>query len=116
EAIATMLQEGGYDAHLTRLRAALQSQQTQALKSLQQHFANRYRVAVPQGGYFLWLELSQEVDSLALYARAIDKGISIAPGPMFSPRRQYKNYLRINCGHPWTAAFDKAIAALAKLI
>jgi DNA-binding transcriptional MocR family regulator len=116
QAISAMLQEGGYDAHLARLRAALQSQQKAALQSLQKHFGGRYRVALPQGGYFLWLELPQEVDTLALYARALDKGISIAPGPMFSPRRQYRNYLRLNCGHPWTAAFDRAVAALAKML
>jgi DNA-binding transcriptional MocR family regulator len=116
QAISVLLQEGGYEAHLSRLRAALQTQQAAALQSLQKHLGGRYRVALPQGGYFLWLELAQGVDALALYAQALDKGISIAPGPMFSPRRQYRNYLRLNYGHPWTAAFDRAVATLAKMI
>src|SRR5690606_17414087 len=51
--IALFLRQDAYDAHLNKLRHALQTQQAEALNSLRKHFPPGYRVAVPDGGYFL---------------------------------------------------------------
>lgn len=116
QGIAQMLRHGGYEAHLKRLRAALASQQAAALDSLQRHFPPGYRVARPDGGYFLWIECAAAVDSLEVHRLALDSGISIAPGPMFSARRQFRNFLRINSGHPWTPEMDAAIGRLGRIL
>jgi DNA-binding transcriptional MocR family regulator len=34
---------------------------------------------------------------------------------MFSPRGGYKNCIRLNCGHPWSAPIEKAITTLGRL-
>jgi DNA-binding transcriptional MocR family regulator len=47
--------------------------------------------------------------------QALDQGISVAPGPIFSPRREFRNCLRLNYGHPWTPDFDRAIQTLGTL-
>jgi DNA-binding transcriptional MocR family regulator len=113
--ISLMLREEGYNAHLAKLRAALRSQQGTALQSIRKHFP-AHRVAVPDGGYFLWIELAKTVDTLELHGRALQANISIAPGPMFSARREFKNCLRLNYGHLWSAEVDRAIAQLGNLI
>jgi DNA-binding transcriptional MocR family regulator len=59
---------------------------------------------------------SSPVDSLAVHALALDCGITIAPGPMFSARQQFRNFLRLNCGHPWTLAMDQAVAKLGSIL
>lgn len=114
--VALMLRNEGYDPHLVKLRQALKSQQAAALNSLKQHFPSGFRVAVPDGGYFLWIELAEQVDSLEVHRLAIESHISIAPGPMFSPRRQFRNCLRLNYGHPWTNEIDAAVAELGRII
>jgi DNA-binding transcriptional MocR family regulator len=116
QAIAQMLRSGGYDAHLIGLRRRLAASQRAALASLQRYFPGGYRVAAPLGGYFLWVECAQAVDSLDLHRRALDQGISIAPGPIFSARQQFKNYLRLNTGHPWTNTMAQSIQRLAQLL
>lgn len=114
--IALMLSEGGYDAHLTKLRAALRTQQAAALQSIRNHFPPESRIAVPDGGYFLWIELANHVDALELHRLALAANISIAPGPMFSPRREFKNCVRLNYGHAWTNAADRAVAELGAIV
>jgi DNA-binding transcriptional MocR family regulator len=114
--IAQMLRGGGYDAHLVRLRRRLALSQRAALESLRRYFPAGYRVAAPRGGYFLWLECAATVDSLDVHRRALSLGISIAPGPIFSARQQFQNYLRLNTGHPWTNAMAQAIQKLAQLL
>jgi DNA-binding transcriptional MocR family regulator len=114
--IAQMLRHGSYDAHLTRLRAALAKQQGIALDLLRKHFPSGYRVSPPDGGYFLWIELAPEVDSLEVHRLAIESNISIAPGPIFSARREFKNYIRLNYGHPWTPQMERAMAKLGQIV
>jgi DNA-binding transcriptional MocR family regulator len=101
---------------LIRLRRRLALSQRAALESLQRYFPAGYRVAAPLGGYFLWVECAAAVDSLDVHRRALDLGISIAPGPIFSARQQFNNYLRLNTGHPWTNTMAQAIQKLAQLL
>jgi DNA-binding transcriptional MocR family regulator len=115
DGIAELLHRGGYDAHLARLRRALAAQQRALLTALGRHWRGAYRVTRPDGGYFVWLELPRGVDSLELHRRALERGISIAPGPIFSPRREYANCVRLNCGHPWTQELERAVRVLAEL-
>jgi DNA-binding transcriptional MocR family regulator len=114
--IAQMLRQGGYDAHLVRLRATLAKQQEMALAAIRRHFPSGYRVAPPDGGYFLWIQLPAGVDALEVHRLALEDSISIAPGPIFSARREFRNYLRLNYGHPWTPQLDRAVARLGTLI
>jgi DNA-binding transcriptional MocR family regulator len=113
--IALMLRQDGYDAHLAKLRRTLAAQQAAALKSLSRHMPNGFRVTRPEGGYFLWIELPRGVDALEVHRLALEQGISIAPGPIFSPRREFRNCLRLNCGHPWSAEIESAVATLGRL-
>jgi DNA-binding transcriptional MocR family regulator len=116
DGIALYLRQDGYDAHLARLRATLRAQQSALLESLQKHLPNGYRVTRPDGGYFVWVELPRGVDSLELHRLALEQGISIAPGPIFSPRREFRNCVRLNYGHPWTPDLDRAIGKLGQLV
>jgi DNA-binding transcriptional MocR family regulator len=115
DGVALFLRQDGYDAHLAKLRRTLASQQSALLASIRKHFASGYRVTRPDGGYFVWLELPRGVDALEIHRQALDEGISVAPGPLFSPRREFRNCLRLNAGHPVTAEVDKAVAKLARL-
>jgi DNA-binding transcriptional MocR family regulator len=116
DGIALYLRQDGYDAHLAKLRATLRSQQAALLASLQKHFPNGYRVTRPEGGYFVWVELARGVDALEVHRLALDQGISLAPGPIFSPRREFRNCIRLNYGHAWSPEADRALATLGRLV
>jgi DNA-binding transcriptional MocR family regulator len=116
DGIALFLKQEGFDSHLARLRKTLVAQQGALLASLQKHFPNGYRVTRPDGGYFVWVELPRGIDALEVHRLALERGISVAPGPIFSPRREFRNCLRLNTGHPWTAELDRAIATLGQIV
>jgi DNA-binding transcriptional MocR family regulator len=115
-AIADYLQHGGFDRHLRKLREALESQQQKMLAAIERHFPQGTRVTQPKGGYFLWVELPPEVDSLQLFKLALAQGISIAPGPIFSASQRFRNCIRINYGNVWNAKIEDAVSVLGKLI
>lgn len=114
-AIAGYLEGGGYERHLRRLRERLALQQAQYVAAIAEAFPRETRVTRPLGGYFLWVELPAGSDTLALRQRALAHGMSLAPGPMFSPSRGFGNCLRLNCGHPFDARMAEAVATLGRL-
>jgi DNA-binding transcriptional MocR family regulator len=56
------------------------------------------------------------VDSLRVHAAALERGIAVMPGMLFSPRPAYRDYLRLSCTRPWTPALERAIATLGRII
>ena len=115
-AIADYLQHGGYDRHLRKLRHALERQQGEMLASAARHFPASTRVTRPSGGYFLWFEFPERVDSLQLLQLALAQGISLAPGPIFSATRRFRNCARLNYGHPWDERSEKAMELLGRIV
>jgi DNA-binding transcriptional MocR family regulator len=111
-----VLGSGDKLSHLQKLRRQLALQQHAALQALQRHLPAGFRVAAPRGGYFLWIECAPGVDSLDVHRRALEFGITVAPGPIFSARRQFQHFLRINTGHPWSNAMESAIARLGDIL
>jgi DNA-binding transcriptional MocR family regulator len=116
DALALYLREGGYDRHLGGLRRAFAAQQKSALQALRTHLPPGFTVTRPEGGYFLWLEFPAHVDAIAVHRRALEQGFSIAPGPIFSARREFAHCLRLNYGHEWTTASERAIKALGSIV
>ncbi|WP_332609684.1 aminotransferase-like domain-containing protein [Achromobacter sp. ESBL13] len=114
-AIAEYLEQGGYDRHLRRLRQTLQAQQDRMADAIAHEFPAGTRVTRPQGGFFLWVELPAAVDALAMHRDALARGVSVAPGPIFSASSQFASALRLNYGHPWDAAHEAAIRVLGEL-
>jgi len=114
-ALARYLERGSYERHLRGLRATLVSQRDAYSAAIAQHFPPGTRVSRPCGGYFLWIELPPGTDALALHRRAMQAGISLAPGPMFSASRQFGNFLRINYGHPLDARATQALQMVGRL-
>ena len=81
-----------------------------------EHFPAETRTSRPVGGSVLWLELPAKVNAERLFDDAIAAGISIAPGPIFSPCLCYTNFIRLIFGHPWNEKTEAAIRWLGQRV
>lgn len=108
-AIAEYLEEGGYDRHLRQLRHALADSLAQLRELVLRHFPKGTRVSRPDGGYFLWVHMPDQVDTLVLHRQALAHGISIAPGVLFSADQRFRSAMRLNGGHPSDARLTQAV-------
>jgi DNA-binding transcriptional MocR family regulator len=113
--VAEFLQSGGYDRHLKRLRTCLQAQMEEVRRAIARYFPEGTRISRPAGGYMLWVELPRHIDGVKLARAAMAQHITIVPGPAFSAAGQFSNYIRLNCGHQWSAEHDQALLTLGKL-
>ncbi len=114
-AIADYLRQDGYDRHLRRV-CRLYRQQARIMNAMvERFFPAGTRMSSPQGGYVLWVELSESVDSMLLYRAALDSGITVGPGYMFSTRNAYRHFIR-HCSYPWTPQSEAALRRLGALV
>jgi len=114
-AIAEFVKNGGYDHHLRSIRRTFAAQLQRMSQAIADSFPRGTKITRPAGGFVLWVELPKQVDSLKLHARALAENISIAPGPMFSAKEQFRNFIRISCGHPWSEWIERGVAVLGQI-
>lgn len=85
-------------------------------ESLKKHLSGKVKWTRPDGGYFFWLELAQDIDAKALRVNSFDRGIGFQPGEVFSSKGGFKNFIRLSFAHYGTDDIREGIARLAMLI
>jgi DNA-binding transcriptional MocR family regulator len=114
-ALAEFVQNGGYDHHLRKIRRRYAQHMQLMTEAVGRYFPEGTKATRPSGGMCLWVELPAAVDGLAVYRQALAEGISIAPGSLFSAKQEYRNFIRLNCGNPWTEEIEDALRRLGNL-
>jgi len=115
EIMARFLGGGAYERHMRFLRNTIKTQVLKTAFAIQKYFPEGTRFSFPEGGSLLWVELPGNTDGMTVYQNALKRRISILPGVVCSVSGQFKNYIRIGCGHPFTAETEQAIKVLGEL-
>lgn len=113
-AVAEFLENGGYDHHLRTVNRAYSERVAQMAEAIGDTFPRGTRVSRPQGGFTLWVELPQPVDTIRLYTRAIAENITVAPGTVFSTTTGFAHCLRLNAAC-WSETNRWAVQRLGEL-
>ncbi|MEZ0232838.1 MAG: PLP-dependent aminotransferase family protein [Methylophilaceae bacterium] len=114
-AIAKFMKRDSFEQHLKSLRHTLKSNCVLMRTAIEESFPKGTKISIPTGGYVVWLELPEEIDSLNLYQQCLEKGISIAPGPLFTRKKELTNYIRLNFSHQWTPSIEQAVRTVGSL-
>jgi 2-aminoadipate transaminase len=77
-----LCRSGGLDDNLKVVNAALSERRDALVDALREHIPEA-KFVVPEGGYFLWLDLDDDVDTEALLAEAKEEGVTFVAGPDF---------------------------------
>jgi DNA-binding transcriptional MocR family regulator len=114
-AVAEFLENGGYERHLRTVQRTYARLTGLTQSAVAKYFPPGTRATRPGGGFVLWVELPKGCDSVELYEQAVQEGIGIAPGPMFSATDRFHNCLRLSCAVSWTPRIEGALARLGEL-
>jgi len=114
-AIAKFMQRDSFEQHLKQLRHTLRSNYVLIRNVIEQSFPVGTELSVPKGGYVVWVKLPPAIDALKLYRTAIDNGITVAPGSIFSRKKDLTHYIRLNFSHLWTLAIEQAVRDVGAL-
>ena len=115
-ALAKYLETGRYDRFLRQLCGDHALGVARMTERVTQLFPRQTRVSRPAGGFVLWVELPDDVDTTELMAAALEKGVSFAPGILFSASGKFSNCLRLNCAVKWDNRVEQALVTLSRLL
>jgi len=113
--VALFMESGKYDHHLRRLRRSYASNVSLMSQAVMRYFPPETRVTRPSGGFVLWVQLPDKIDSLELYKDALKGGITITPGYIFSPTNQFYNFIRLNAAN-WSYTIERALDHLGAMV
>jgi 2-aminoadipate transaminase len=77
--VAQLFMNGKADEHIERVKRTLRVHRDVMVEAIRQHLPGS-KVEVPQGGYFLWVQLPDEVDADELVQRAGELNVEVNPG------------------------------------
>jgi 2-aminoadipate transaminase len=107
------LRRGLFEPNLERVRGLLGARRDAMLEALDRELSGRASWNRPEGGYFLWLELPENVDAPELLPRAAQAGVTFVPGPDFGGA---PSSARLAFSFVSLAEIDEGVRRLAKLV
>lgn len=84
--------------------------------ALRRHLGGLAEWETPAGGLFFWLRLARPVDTRALLATAIDRGVAFMPGEEFFPDNPELGTMRLNFSHADADDAERGLRVLAQLL
>lgn len=96
-AVLALLGDGAYRRHLEQLRRRLAKARTDIAGRLAALGIEPW--LMPRGGFYLWCRLPNGHDAAGLARRAVEQGVVLAPGNVFSPAETAPDYMRFNVAH-----------------
>lgn len=115
EAIAQFLDNGGYERHLRKLRHLYAVQINYIRGLIAQHFPIGTRASQPTGGFILWLELPDTINSLKLAHQALAEQIVCIPGLLYSSSQRYQHCLRLSCCFEMSERYRAGLIRLGQI-
>ncbi len=97
--IAEFIAQGYYERHIRKMRAQYLNSRDHMLEWTHRYFPEGTRMSYPQGGFLLWVEFPQKIDTVALNNRLAQHHISVAPGVLFTVSKKYQHCIRLNYTH-----------------
>jgi DNA-binding transcriptional MocR family regulator len=113
-AIAEFLATGGYDHHLRTIRRIYARNMSQMSDAVARSFPDGTRMTHPTGSFMLWVEMPEGTDSVRLFHLALEHGIGITPGSIFSLSDKYRNCLRLSSAF-WDEKLERGVETLGRL-
>ena len=89
------LERGLLPGHLERICGEYREQMNAMLEGMKR-MPDGTKYTVPEGGLFVWAELPEGTDALALLQKAIEKNVAFVPGTHFYPDGGHMNTFRLN--------------------
>ena len=110
------LRRGWIDEQLVASRALYRRKCERMLAALDRWMPEGAHWTRPQGGFFSWLTLPDDADSVELAARAAERGVGIVPGTLFFTDGRGADTVRLSFSLVSESQIDDGIERLATLL
>jgi 2-aminoadipate transaminase len=112
--VFALCESGGLERNIEFVNGALRDRRDALVTALQEHLPEAEFV-IPEGGYFLWLTLADDVDTVALLQASAEENVSFVAGPDFLIEGG-GNALRLSFASVPAERVDEGVARIAKAL
>jgi 2-aminoadipate transaminase len=110
------LAEGLLDSHIDRANAVYRRKRDVAVAAIREHCGQWVDFEVPEGGFYLWLRISDEVDWDKASAAAALGGVFFRPGERFMTDPDGSRYIRLAYSHAPDHELERGVKVLGEAI
>ena len=115
-AVESYLSHANHDKHIRKLNATFEENIRRATSLLKSKLPGSASMSAPSGSFLLWLCLPKGINIAAVHRTAVNYGINLAPGSLFSNTDQFDHCLRLNCALPWKEKLEPGLHKLLTCI
>ena len=114
--IAEFCESGGFDEHVGRVIEIYRRKRDAMVAALDERCPKYARWSVPQGGFFMWLELSEGIDPRRLTETANEEAVQFVGGRPFFDDRSGDNFARLCYSNVAEADIPEAIMRFGRAL
>jgi len=116
-AVFELIDRGAFEPNLERVRRLLKLRKDAMLAALERELPGGTSWSRPEGGYFLWVDFGEGVDSAELLARATEAGVTFVKGADFFPGGAGgRSSARLAFSYETPERISEGVALLASLL
>lgn len=110
----SFLRKGFYQSHLSKVQKEYKVKRDIMNEALKKYNPFNIQWYKPNGGFYIWCRLPDEIRQSVLIGKAAKKGISYIPGEAFSlDGAAYRNYIRLNYTY---ASHEQIVEGIKRLM
>ena len=110
------LQSGYADEYIEKVRVEYKKRAEAMIDALNKHLPAEVTFTAPRGGFYIWLQLPEGIDSTDILMKAIDKGVVFVSGKTFDPHGKANNNIRLSYCNTSVEKINKGIPLVASAI
>lgn len=107
-------EEGHLERKIVEFREAYEKRRDHMLDCLDEHMPEEATWTEPDGGFFIWAELPEGIDTEEMLSTAAEEGVVYLPGSMFFPGDRGENGIRLSFSYAPLDEMERGIEALAR--
>jgi 2-aminoadipate transaminase len=109
-------QQGVLDGHAAEIQRVYRQRRDAMLAAMERYFPPGITWTKPQGGLFLWVQLSDKVDVSELLNVALREGVAFVPGKVFYPDGDSPNTIRLTFATAGPEKIEEGIRRLGQAL
>lgn len=110
------VESGAVYNYIDAVRAQYKERAEAMVTALQKHLPESITFTAPRGGFYIWLQLPENLDSTDILKRAIEKGVVFVSGKTFDPHGQINNTMRLSFCNTSVEKINEGIPLVAEAI
>ncbi len=113
---AEFLSSGALDRNLQKSIEEYRRRRDKMLSLLEKYMPEGVKWTNPEGGLFIWATLPEQIDTVALYDKALAAGVAYVAGSFFFVDGSHRNTMRLNFSFVKEEKMEPGIKILSELI